>query len=352
MKTRQASLRVILVLAVCALLPTAGASAQPIETASVQLQLNSALAKKLKQEGVRLVALGPARAKGRNVTLPATESSLEPGGGSGYLYLGGGLKWQAGKGVATLRRLLLNVEKNVLVAVLNGSTIKLADLAPQQFTLTGFDFTDAVSSLKLTGRGAALLNRRLGLDRVFKAGRSLGSATATGRFSALRLTGGDVTLTVDNAFRERLQSVEADVRFPLPISIQGGELTSSLSGFVFAVNGLQIFQHYSSAGGETFDRSISFIGTTISLETHQVAGGANVGYEPPRLPYSGPLATILDSPIGFNPETGEAGATFPMALDAAMASLLNETVGAKKGKPTLFSGGEVLGTISFTARTR
>jgi hypothetical protein len=352
MKTRRAALRAVLVLAVCALLPTAAASAQPIETAGVQLQLNSALAKKLKKEEVRLVALGPARVQGRNVTLPATESSLEPGGGSGYLYLGGGLKWRVGKRVATLRRLLLNVEKHVLVAVVNGSTIKLADLAPQQFTLAGFDFTDAVSSLKLTGRAAALLNRRLGLERVFKAGRPLGAATATGRFSALRLTGGDVTLTVDNAFREKLQSVEADVRFPLPISVQGGELTASLSGFVFAENGLTIFQHDSSEFGETFDRSISFITTGVSLETHKVSGGANVGYEPPRLPYSGPLATIPDSPIGFNPETGEASATFPMALDAAMASLLNETVGAKKGKPTLFSAGEPLGTISFTARTR
>jgi hypothetical protein len=352
MKTRHAALKVALVLAVCALLPTAGASAQPLETAAVQLQLNSALAKKLKKEGVRLAALKPAHLKGRNVTLPATESSLEPGGGSGYLYLGGGLKWQAGKRVATVRRLLLNVEKHVLLAVVNGSTIKLADLAPQQFTLSGFDFTDAVSSLKLTGRGAALLNRRLGLSRVFKAGRSLGAATATGRFSALRLTGGDVALTVDNAFREKLRSVEADVRFPLPMTVQGGELTSALSGFVFAESGPQIFQHDTSAFGETFDRSISFITTAVSLETHKVSGGANVGYEPPRLPYSGPLATIPDSPIGFNPETGEASATFPMALDAAMASLLNETVGAKKDKPTLFSAGEALGTLSFTARTR
>jgi hypothetical protein len=67
-------------------------------TAEVQLHLNSGLAKKLKKEEVRLIALGPASAKGRNVTLPATESSLEPGGGSGYLYLGGGLKWRAESG--------------------------------------------------------------------------------------------------------------------------------------------------------------------------------------------------------------------------------------------------------------
>ena len=79
---------------------------------------------------------------------------------------------------------------------------------------------------------------------------------------------------------------------------------------------------------------------------------ANVDFEPSRPPYSGPLATFPASPIQFNPETGEASASFPMALAPQMASLLNETIGATRGKPSLFSAGEPLGTVSFTARTR
>jgi hypothetical protein len=214
MNNRRALIKTVLVLAALALVRTAAAQAQPLENAGAQLQLNAALAKKLKKEDVRLVAIKPALAKGRSLTFPGTESSLEPQYGSGYLYLGGGFKWRAGKKVATLRRLILNIEDRSLNAVVNGTTMKLAELAPQQLTVTGFDFVDAVKSMKLTGRAALTLNRKLGLQGIFKAGRSLGSVTATGRFGELQVTGGEITLAVDNAFREKLQSVEADVRSP------------------------------------------------------------------------------------------------------------------------------------------
>src|SRR4051812_48629525 len=154
MSNCRALIKTALVLIALALVPAPGAQAQSLENGSAQLQLNAGLAKKLKKEGVLLAALKPAQAKGRFVTLPATESSLEPRYGSGYLYLGGGFKWRAGKKTATLRRLLLSTEKHVLTAVVNGSTIKLAELSPQQPTLTGFDFTDEVKSMKLTARGA------------------------------------------------------------------------------------------------------------------------------------------------------------------------------------------------------
>lgn len=354
MNNRRALTVTVLVLAALALVPVAGAQAMALESPSATLQLNAPLAKKLKKEDVRLSALKPASAKGRTLTLPGTEGSLEPRYGSGYLYLGGGFKWRAGNGVATVRRLILNIEKRVLTGVVNGTTLELAVLAPQQLTLTGFDFVDAVKTMKLTGRAAKTLNRRLGLNGVFVAGRSLGTATATGRFQEIQTTGGEITLTVDNPFREKLQSVAADVRSPTVSStIENGRLTSGLSGFVVAGEpGLTFVQSDASEHGEPFERTIRFLNTQVSLESHQVYGAANVGFEPPRLPYSGPLATIPASPVQFNPETGEAGASFPMALDAAMAGLLNETIGAKKGKPALFSAGEPLGTVSFIARTR
>jgi hypothetical protein len=353
MNNGRALIRTVLVLAALALVPAAAAQAQPLENVDAQLQLNAGLTKKLSREGVRLTALKPAQARGRNLVLPVNEASLEARYGSGYLSLGGGFRWRTGKKVATLRRLLLNVEKRSFTAVVNGTAMKLAELPPQQLTLTNFDFTEALASMKLTGRAASTLNRRLGLQGVFKAGRSLGTATATGRFQELQVTGGGITLTVDDAFRKKLQSVEADVRTPtLSVAVEGGRLTSGLSGFVSAETGLSFFQTASSEHGEAFDRTISFINTVVSLETHSVRGTANVSFEPPRLPYTAPLATIPDAPIQLNTETGEASATLPMALDGALASLLNETVGASRGKPALFAAGEPFGTVSFTARTR
>jgi hypothetical protein len=344
----------VLVLAALALVPVGAADAMPLENASAQLQLNGALAKKLKKEGVGTVALKPAGAKGARLTLPATEASLEPRFGSGYLYLGGGFRWRAGKKVATVRRLLLNIEKRSLNAVVNGTTMKLAELAPQQLSLNGFAFTDAVQSVKLTGRAASTFNRRLGLPGLFKAGRPLGSIVASGSFLELQVTGGEITLTVDDAFRQKLRSVEADVRAPsVSMPVQGGRLTSGLSGFVQGENGLTIFQPNKSELGEPVERTIGFITTSISLESGKVSGAANVTFpRPGTLGYSGQLATIPTSPVRFDAATGEAGATFSMALDASMAALLNETVGASREKTSLFSAGEPLGTVSFTARTR
>jgi hypothetical protein len=354
MNNRRTLLVTALVLAALALVPAGAAHAMPLENAGARLQLNGALAKKLKKEGVRLFGLKPSQAKGRTVTLPATEGSLEPRFGSGYLYLGGGFKWQAGKRTAIVRRLILNTEKRALLAVINGTTMKLAELAPQQLAITGFDFTDAVSSMNLTGRAGSTLNRKLGLPGLFKTGRSLGTATATGRFVELQVTGGDITLTVDNAFRQKLQSVEADVRSPtVAMTAQGGRLTSGLSGFVQGENGFTFVQPGKTELGEPVERAIGFVTTSISLESGQVSGAANVDFpRPGTLGYSGQLATTPTSPVQFDPAGGVAGATFPMALHPAMAALLNETIGASREKPSLFSAGETLGTVSFTARTR
>jgi hypothetical protein len=354
MNNGRALIKTVLVLVALTLVPAGAAQAQPLENVAVQLQLNAGLTKKLSKEGVRVSALKPGRAKGRNLTLPVREASLESRYGSGYLALSGGFKWRAGKKVATLRRLLLNIEKRSLSAVINGTTMKVAELPPQQLTLAGFDFTDAVGSMKLTGRAAATLNRRLGVRGVFKAGRSLGAATAAGRFAELPITGGEITLSVDDAFRAKLQSVEAEVRpTTLSMPVQSGRITSSLGGFLGGESGLTFAQPNKSELGEPVERAIGFITTDISLESGQVSGVANVTFpRPGTLGYSGQLATVPTSPVQFDAASGEARATLPMALHSTMAALLNETIGASRGKSTLFSAGEPLGTVSLSARTR
>jgi len=75
MKNRRALIKTVLVLAALALVPAGPAHALPLENAGVQLQLGTVLAKKLKKEEVRLVALAPGKAGGRTLTLPMTESS-------------------------------------------------------------------------------------------------------------------------------------------------------------------------------------------------------------------------------------------------------------------------------------
>lgn len=346
-------MRVIVAVIALVLLPTAGASAQSLENGTVDLQLNAALTKKLKKEGARLSALKPARVSGSSLSLPVSEGSLEPQDGNGYLYLDGGFRWRAGKRTATFRQLLLNVEKHALVAAVNGTKMKVAELSPPEATVSGFDVTDAVRSMKLTRRGASTLNRLLGLQGVFKTGRSLGTATATGRFESLAVTGGEITLTIDNAFAEKLKSVEAEARpTSMSMPLYGGRITSSLSGLVYAESGPTFVQHDVSPYGEPFDHYIGFLNTYLSLENHTVSGAANVTFGPSHPATAEALATIPATPAQFNAETREVASSLPMALDPRMAALLNETMGAAKGKPSLFGAGELLGTVSFVAQTR
>lgn len=347
-------MKIALTLVALALLPTAGASAQSLENGSVDLRLNAAVVKKLKKEGMQPRPLKPAHLNGLSLRLPVTESSLEPRDGNGYLYLGGGFRWRVGKRVATFRRLLFNIEKHALVAAVDGTTMKVAELLPQQETVSGFDVVDAIKSMKLTARGASTLNHRLGLQGVFKAGLSLGAATVAGRFERFAVTGGEISLTIDSAFSEKLQSVEAEVRpSSLLAPLVGGQITSSLSGLVHAENGFIFVQHDVSRYGEPFDHFISFLNTYVSLETHTVSGAANVTFGPTHPSSADALATFPAELVEFNAETGEASiSSLPLALDARMASLLNETMGAAKGKPSLFSAGEPLGTAAFVARTR
>jgi hypothetical protein len=135
--------------------------------------------------------------------------------------------------------------------------------------------------------------------------------------------------------------------------VQNGRITSSLSGFLTGENGLTFAQPNKSELGEPVERTIGFITTGISLESAKVSGAANVTFpRPGTLGYSGELGTVPASPVQFDAATGEASGTFAMALAPQMASLLNETIGASRGKSSLFSAGEALGTVSFSARTR
>jgi len=183
-------MRTALVIVAIALLPTAGAAAEPLESgAAVELQLDSGLAKTLKREGVRLNSLKPAHA--------------------------------GEAGVA-----------------------------------------DAVQSMKLTRRSALALNRLLGLRKVFRPGRSLGTGTARDRFEWLTVTGGEVTLTADSGFAEKLHSVDAEaLPSSLSVPLYGGRITSALGGFVHAESGISLIQHDSSPYGEPFESAGEPLGT-------------------------------------------------------------------------------------------
>jgi len=353
------------ILVVFALVPVAAAQAEGVDGGSVHLNLNKGLAKALDREGVRLAGMKPATAGKSGVTLPISSGLLEQRFGSGYLFFAGGFKFQAGRRSVKLSRFVLNTTKHTLNANVNGIATTLAKLPQQNATREGFSLDLALKSLQLTPKAATALNRKLGLDGTFKAGHPLGSATAVAHFEWLGVTGGEIVFTVEGGFQQKLASVEtflgasgsATLRNTAPIVVamplEGGQVAPDASaGVLLSQGGLSFIQH-----AEPFDHTISFLDTNLGLESHLVTGDANYTPNPQQIPFSGPLAT-LGSPNfpgagGGDPETGVVSSPpVPAALHPNFAKVLNEVFGAPKGKPDLFTPGEIIGFFAYEAQTR
>lgn len=352
------------ILVALALLPAATAQADAVDGGSIHLKLTSALTRAFKQDGVRLAGLEPASAGKQGLTLPISQGLLERQHGSGYLFLGGGFKLRAGKRSVKVTDLVLDINGRALRGKVNGTAMKIAEPSPQHATIDGFDLDLALGALKLTGRAAGTLNRKLGLHDVFVAGRSLGSVTAVAEFEFLTVRSGEISFTIDPHFRERLASIEADVWSsgsaklvgvsPSVISmpVWGGQIAPDPNlplGALLSEGGLQFIQH-----DEPFDHKASFLTTSIALDSKLVSGAANVDSNPQHGPYDAPFGIFPSGSTGqANPETGEVSATaLPLVLRPEFAALLNEVFGAPKGHPEFFTGGEFLGSFSFRVQTR
>jgi len=351
---------------ILALLPAAVAQAEGIDGGNVHLKLGKGLAKTLAREGVRLTGLKPATAGKAGATLPISSGLLEQKFGSGYLFLEGGFKFQAGRRSVKLNRFVLNTAKHTLNANVNGIATTLSKLPPQQATREGFSLDLALKSLQLTAKAAKRLDRKLGLDGVIKAGRSLGSATAVAHFEWLAVTGGELVFTIEEEnFHKKLASVEAFVgasgsatlRNTAPIVVamplEGGQVApDGSSGVLISQGGLSFAQH-----DEPFDHTIAFLDTNLGLESHLVTGDANYNPNPQQIPFSGPFATLTSANFpgagGGDPDTGIVGSPpIPAILHPNFAKVLNEVFGAPRGKPELFAAGETIGYFAYEARTR
>ncbi|MGN6815526.1 MAG: hypothetical protein ACTHK3_05510 [Solirubrobacterales bacterium] len=345
-----------------ALAPAAAAQADGVDGGVVHLKLTDGMSKRFAKEGVRLFGLKPAKASRAGLALPVSGGLLDSKGGSGYLFLEGGFKLVAGKRSVKVKRLVFNTAKRSLSGRVDGVKMQVARLSSLRATIDGFSLDLGLNWLKPTAKAAAVFNRRLGVDRTFAVGRSLGSADAVAEFEWLTIRSGEIAITIDPGFEDKLTSVEAAIwssgsakllgTFPTKVSIpvEGGQIAPDAStGVLLTQGGLDITQHE-----EPFDNSIAFLDTNIALDSHLVSGDANYNPNPKQIPFSGPIATFPNAiAVQSDAESGAVSASsIPVALHPNFASVLNEALGAPKAKPDLFSTGEVLGTVSFQALTR
>ncbi len=150
------------VIAALLLAPLASAASNPVAKGSTTtVTLNSGFLNKLKKSKVKLTGVSPATVKGKTVTLPIESGTLDTAG-QGELIHEGGLKFKAGKKSVAISALVLNTTNSSLAGKLGGKNLKLASVSGVSATRNGFGTTVAVASMKLTGKAASELNKKLG----------------------------------------------------------------------------------------------------------------------------------------------------------------------------------------------
>ena len=191
-----------------ALASSAKATGIPLGNGQSRLELSRGLDRGLRQADVAITALGSAKLKGRELTMPVISGSFLPGTENAILVQGGGFKFEGGKSDVAVRDLRFDSSRKGLTAEVAGKRIELAKLINAEISEEGFVTRLEARRVALTAKGAAVLNRTLRLPKLLRSGRTLSSVEATAEpvhiwFGSLGI-GGPATTTFT-----RLESIGA-----------------------------------------------------------------------------------------------------------------------------------------------
>lgn len=329
--------------------------------------MNRGLYQLLKLEGVHVSALTPGTVQGRLTTLPVGTGLLDPASGKGSVGLEGGVEFRARQRRVTLTELALDTTKHTLTGRLGGRKLPIAGAIGLTATREGFGASTAVKGLKLRPTAAKILNRKLGLDRVFRSGRSFAEASSSTQPGALTILGGSIVLTGAEAAFAKLKALEVEATpfesatvlslkpptFGFPLLPSGAAVPLDLSGGgMGSETGLRLIQQGGSPAAE-----LSLVGLSVSLESKILSAdtSAETPSAGPRRFGVTPIAT-LDT-AGASTSTNPSTRTITLAnatatIDQFLAENLNETFAKPKGKAPPFSPGEPLGTVTITVQTQ
>jgi hypothetical protein len=369
--------------------PLASAASDPLASGTTKVKLNKGLFKKLKRSGVKVLKLSPGTVKNRTVTLPVSGGSLDPITGQGTVEHSGGIKFKRGKRKAPVTTLVLDTATSSLNAKVAGKSMKLASVRGATVTRNGFGANVSITALKLTGKAAKRLNKRLGFTGkknapkpLFKGNRTLGASTSeTQPKTVTVLPSGKASLNTDEAtvkkfslpppegFAVKIEPISPTeeaagptlftpiLRFP----IGGGTIApDASSGIVQTTGGVKLVQ--TLGPGKTTTMTLANIWIDLGAKTATVEVVVESTISPElnlgalgrssiaNLNLTG--ATIKSDPNAHTVSVENAVAT----LQAVTAETLNSVFGApfdaEKIPHPKFAEGDGLGTFSFTAQTQ
>jgi hypothetical protein len=340
------------------LLATPGTAAHadydPIGSGTTRLKFDPSFLSLLKQHGVAVSALAPARMRTGVAILPVAGGKFEPVRVRGTVDHEGGLRFERGG-----RKILFRAPQLKTVArrspwsvKLGGSQLKLTSGAQVAISRQGFGEQVKATSLGLSAKAATRLAKKLDLRGVIKAGQPLGtSSTATQPRTVTLLEGGKAELTLDPGFDAKLKSLFVAVNpifpaehpraFTLPVF--GGQVAPSGSEGIVATQGSIEFLQL--GGGQVF-----WAGSSLDLAARAISPEVDVEPAPPYVGKVGPvaIATVGSGPFAADARTRRfALASTTLSLSAASADTFNEVFAKPQEREGVFVAGEPLGTVSL-----
>lgn len=361
--------------ALLALAPFASAASDPLASGTTTITLSKSLVKKLKKSGTKLIKVSPATVKGRKATLPVSGGSLDPTNGQGTVEHSGGIKFKHGKKSAVVKLLVLETTTSSLKAKVAGKSMKLAAASGVSSARNGFGANVTVGTLKLTGKAAKQLNKKLGFTgklkkkAPFKGGKGIGSALSeTQPKTVTILPGGTATLATSLATDLKFFELEVSIKPVAPAAetallpptyafpITGGTIAPDANaGTVQTGGSLLLTQEFGGGIKTTMLLDAIWVDLTTKTASVEATIESNVpGSEPPgkltrasiaNISLTG--ATVKSDPSARTVTVENATAT----LQEVTALILNQTFGKAKGKEP-FVPGDPLGAFSFTAQTQ
>jgi len=349
----------MLLLATLAYAPAARGAGVPLAGGTTRVALGGELEKALRQEGAAVKPLGPAKLQGRVLSLPVASGSFDPEAKAGTFVHSGGFRFvSAGKAVA-VRRLSLNASTRSLTATVAGKRIRLATIGGAKLEREGLDAHLRARSLPLTRAAAAALNRVLGLPKVFRAGRSLGSIDGLAEPSEVEIDFGTISIGGPDTAFSKLESLNVQMGI---WGATGRWRAGAENYFLFEVMPTKVTPD-ASAGilegaendGVTMQihapppRELLLRHPRIDLASGELS--ATLSPISMESPVTGTIATLDFSAARFQVHP-KVGAFELMSIPAVANQFMADQLNQRFATPGLFHAGETLARVAVTLHAR
>jgi hypothetical protein len=330
------------------------ATYDPIGGGTTKLTFDKGFLSLMRKEGIKLLAIAPAKLQGNTLILPVEGGKEDPTTGKGEVTQEGSLVFQKGKRKVPLRGIELKAKKTPLFAKVGGSQLKVASTKKIASQRHGFGQSFRASNLELAAKVATRLNKKLRTGEVFKEGQVIGAVNSETQPQRVAiLPQNQATITPDPLFLAKLKALFVSLNPISPAELQpgptlkfpiavGGQISPDASEGTLRLGGaIELLQ---LGAGQVFHKE-------YWLDLGVRSTSAEVDVEPtPAFPGKLGRVGVFDigaGSVSSDPRTraiSVSGAS--LTLGAQTAQTFNEAFAGGKGT---FNAGERLGSVGFSA---